>query len=86
MSRDDWWTDLDHTVLDCLARHGPMSAADVGRRLGMNERAATSVVSLLAQEGRLTLSRVAVPTDATRGRATASTALTRRSPPSGGQR
>jgi hypothetical protein len=63
MSRDDWWSDLDQAVLHCLARHGGMSAADLGSRLGMDEPAATSVLSMLAREGRLMLARVELMRD-----------------------
>jgi hypothetical protein len=54
---EDWWRSLDDEVLDCLA-DGPASAADIGRRLGMSEAAATSLIFMLAGEGKVRIARV----------------------------
>ncbi|MBI2217545.1 MAG: AsnC family protein [Candidatus Rokubacteria bacterium] len=53
-----WWDDVDEAVLDCLAGGASMTPADIGRRLGMSEDAATSVITMLAQEGKLRISLV----------------------------
>ena len=57
----DWWTDLDESILDCLRNGGPMSAADLGRRLGISAREATACVSMLATEGKVRLGLVELP-------------------------
>jgi hypothetical protein len=49
----DWWRDLDRDVLGCLSENGAMSPAEVARHLGVSESAATSLLCLLAQEGRV---------------------------------
>ena len=49
---DDFWGDFHRDILNCLAM-GPVSPGEIGRRLGISEGAATSVLSLLAAEGRV---------------------------------
>ncbi|OGK95833.1 MAG: hypothetical protein A3I14_06685 [Candidatus Rokubacteria bacterium RIFCSPLOWO2_02_FULL_73_56] len=49
----DWWADLHGEILDCLAPGGALAPAEIGRRLGMSEAAATSCLAMLAQEGRV---------------------------------
>jgi hypothetical protein len=55
---DGWWTEIDDQVRACLERHGALAPADIGRQLGLSEGAVTSVLTLLAQEGKLRISRV----------------------------
>ncbi len=50
---DEWWAGLDGEVLDCLSREGPMAPAEIGRRLGISEGAAASLLSMLAQGGKV---------------------------------
>jgi hypothetical protein len=52
-----WWTDLDDAVLECLET-GPTSPAELAGRLGMSEASATSLLCLLAQEGRVRIALV----------------------------
>lgn len=58
---DGWWTEIDDQVRACLERHGALAPADIARLLGMSEGAVTSVLSMLAQEGKLRISRVELP-------------------------
>jgi hypothetical protein len=58
---DGWWSEIDRDVHSCLARFGPMSPGDLARQLRMSEGAVSSVLSLLAQEGKLRISRVELP-------------------------
>jgi hypothetical protein len=58
---DGWWTEIDDQVRDCLQRHGALAPADIARLLGLSEGATTSVLSLLAQEGKLRIARVELP-------------------------
>jgi DNA-binding IclR family transcriptional regulator len=55
---DDWWIEIDGQVQDCLKRHGEMAPSEIARQIGLSEDAVHSVVSLLAQEGKLRISRV----------------------------
>jgi hypothetical protein len=54
---EDWWGKLDGELLDCLGV-GPMSAAELGTRLGISEHAAVSLLSMMAREGKIRISRV----------------------------
>jgi hypothetical protein len=58
---DGWWTELDGQVRDCLERHGALAPAELARHLGLSESATISVLSLLAQEGKLRIARVELP-------------------------
>ena len=58
---DGWWNEIDDQVTSCLERHGAMAPADIARQLGLSEGAVTSVLSLLAQEGKLRIARVELP-------------------------
>jgi hypothetical protein len=61
MVMDGWWTEIDDQVRACLERHGPLAPAEIARLLGLSEGAVTSVLSLLAQEGKLRIARVELP-------------------------
>jgi hypothetical protein len=61
MAMDGWWTEIDDQVRICLEREGAMAPAELGRQLGLSEGAVTSVLSLLAQEGKLRIARVELP-------------------------
>ncbi len=58
---DGWWTEIDREVQECLDRHGEMSPAEIARHLRLSEGAVASVLSMLAQEGKLRISRVELP-------------------------
>ena len=58
---DGWWNEIDDQVQQCLERHGAMAPADIAREVGLSEGAVTSVLSLLAQEGKLRIARVELP-------------------------
>jgi len=61
MAMDGWWNEIDEQVRGCLERHGAMAPAEIARQLGLSEGAVASVLSLLAQEGKLRISRVELP-------------------------
>jgi hypothetical protein len=58
---DGWWTEIDDQVRVCLERQGAMAPAELARQLGLSEGAVISVLSLLAQEGKLRIARVELP-------------------------
>jgi rare lipoprotein A (peptidoglycan hydrolase) len=55
---DDWWADLDGEILRGLKEWGPSTPAEVGRRLGVSEGAATSLLCVLAGAGKVRISLV----------------------------
>lgn len=55
----DWWSDLDDEILRCLKEAGgALPPAEVGRRLGMSEAAACSILVMLAQQGTVRITGV----------------------------
>ncbi len=50
---DEWWSDLDEALLRALRESGPMTLADLGRRLGLSETAVASASAMLAVEGKI---------------------------------
>jgi DNA-binding Lrp family transcriptional regulator len=48
-----WWDELDEALLRVLREGGPMTPAEVGRRLGLSETAVASASAMLAVEGKL---------------------------------
>lgn len=50
---DNWWSEIDDAVIDCLRSRGPMAPTEIGTALGMSEAAAVSVVSALGKEGKV---------------------------------
>lgn len=58
---DGWWTEIDDQVQACLERHGALAPAEIARLLNLSEGAVASVLSLLAQEGKLRIARVELP-------------------------
>lgn len=49
---ESWWADLDHEVLECLTTR-PMTPAEIGDKVGLSEGSVTSMLAMLAQEGRI---------------------------------
>ena len=58
---DSWWNEIDDQVQGCLERYGAMAPAEIARQLGLSEGAVASVLSMLAQEGKLRIARVELP-------------------------
>lgn len=57
-SRDDWWTDMEEDVLRCLEGRGSVQPVEIAGKLGMSEAAATSLLAILAREGKVKISSV----------------------------
>jgi DNA-binding IclR family transcriptional regulator len=53
----EWWGELDAQVLDCL-RDGPQSPRELARRLNLSPGGATSVLLMLAAEGKVRVTAV----------------------------
>ena len=59
---DGWWTEIDRDVRAILERSGPTSPRDIARQLRLSEGAMASVLAMLAQEGKLRINQVELPT------------------------
>ena len=56
----DLWADIDRAVLAWVS-DGAGAPGEIGRRLGMSEAAATSILMMLAVEGKVRVCRVSLP-------------------------
>jgi DNA-binding Lrp family transcriptional regulator len=56
-SYSDWW-EVDREILECLANHGSMSVADIAGQLHLSEGETTSLLAMLAREGRVRICQV----------------------------
>jgi DNA-binding MarR family transcriptional regulator len=55
---DDWWGELDASVLDYLARRGGASPEEIGHAVGLSPASAASVLAMLINEGKVRITRV----------------------------
>jgi hypothetical protein len=58
---DHWLDDIEAQVRTVLKEHGPLSARELGLRLGVSEASAVSFIGLLASSGQLVIERVSCP-------------------------
>jgi len=56
----DWWQEIDDAIVSCFLDESSMTPVEIGRKLGMSTEAVTSLLARLAQEGRITIVRVAL--------------------------
>jgi DNA-binding CsgD family transcriptional regulator len=56
-TRTQWWDDLDTSILAALA-DGGKSPRELSDTLGISESSVTSLLSMLAVQGRVRISRV----------------------------
>lgn len=54
-----WWSEIDEEIIACLGE-GLRSTSELGQRLGLSDAALTSVLLLLAAEGRVRVDSVAL--------------------------
>ena len=52
------WTDTDGAILECLRARGAMSPVELAERLGMSPGECTTLVCLLATQGRVKIGLV----------------------------
>jgi DNA-binding GntR family transcriptional regulator len=55
----DWWSELDDEIVNCLVDQESLTPAELSSKVGMSTEAVTSLLGRLAQEGRITIVRVA---------------------------
>ncbi|HEX3179273.1 MAG TPA: winged helix-turn-helix domain-containing protein [Methylomirabilota bacterium] len=58
---ESWWNEIDRDVRAVLERHGSMTPGEIARQLRLSEGAVSSVLSMLATEGKLRIARVELP-------------------------
>ncbi len=63
----DWWQEIDDAIVSCFFAKSSMTPVEIGRKLGMSTEAVTSLLGRLAQEGKITIVRVALATRASAG-------------------
>jgi DNA-binding Lrp family transcriptional regulator len=56
-AEQEWWGELDAQMLACL-RDGPQSPRELARRLNLSPGGATSVLLMLAAEGKIRVTAV----------------------------
>ena len=56
-AEQEWWSELDDQVLACL-RDGPQSTRELARRLNLSPGGTTSVLLMLAAEGKVRVTAV----------------------------
>ncbi|MGH7393209.1 MAG: helix-turn-helix domain-containing protein [Candidatus Rokuibacteriota bacterium] len=55
---DGWWDQIDEQVRMSLERNGAMTPSEISRQLSISESAVQSILSLLAQEGKVRIAKV----------------------------
>jgi DNA-binding IclR family transcriptional regulator len=55
----DLWAEIDQAVLECLSA-GDAEPRQIAERLGMSEAAASSILTMLATEGKVRICRVSL--------------------------
>jgi DNA-binding Lrp family transcriptional regulator len=40
----EWWSEIEHGIIECLASGGPLSPRELGRRVGLSEGEAIAFV------------------------------------------
>lgn len=50
---EDWWKDVEDDLLRCFEARTTLAPAEIAARVGMSEQCVTSLIALLASEGRL---------------------------------
>ncbi|HYE94259.1 MAG TPA: Lrp/AsnC family transcriptional regulator [Terriglobales bacterium] len=63
---DGWWNEIDAQIEKALVRGGGLSPADLAREIGLSEAATVSVLSRLAAEGKVRITRVELPRERVR--------------------
>jgi DNA-binding Lrp family transcriptional regulator len=66
---DGWWSEIDEQIEKALVRTGGLSPADLSREIGLSEAATVSILSRLAAEGKVRMTRVELATSRARASA-----------------
>jgi DNA-binding Lrp family transcriptional regulator len=55
---DTWWSEIDDEILALLTANGPMTPADLARKLGMSAEAVCSCIGMLSAGGKVRIRSV----------------------------
>jgi hypothetical protein len=55
---DGWWDAMEHDVLRCLEGRDAVAPAVIADELGISEAAATSLLAILARDGKVRIRAV----------------------------
>jgi len=55
---NEWWSDVENDVLRCLEGRDTVPPVEIAKKLGMSEAAATSLLSIMASEGKVRICAV----------------------------
>jgi DNA-binding Lrp family transcriptional regulator len=55
---DAGWWEIDREILECLAGQNAMSVADIASQLHLSEGETTSLLAMLAREGKVRICQV----------------------------
>jgi hypothetical protein len=55
---ENWWDAIDGEILECLKEHGASTVVALSEELGLSEGAVTSLLAMLAREGRVRIVQV----------------------------
>jgi predicted HTH transcriptional regulator len=50
---EDWFEELEEEIVSLVEKHGPLSPAELGKKLGLSQRGATFLLSKLGREGKV---------------------------------
>jgi len=59
----DWWSEIEHGVVEGLGSGGAMSPGELGRRIGISEGEAIGFLCMLAQERKVSIRLVELNDD-----------------------
>jgi DNA-binding Lrp family transcriptional regulator len=57
---DGWWNEIEVEILSWLQRDGELTPSELGRHLGLSASATASLLAILASNGKVRITRVAV--------------------------
>ncbi len=60
----DWWSEIEHGIVECLGSGGAMSPGELGRRVGISEGEATAFLCMLAQDRKVSIRLVGLNDEA----------------------
>ena len=60
----DWWSEIEHGIVECLGRGGPMSPGELGHRVGISEGETIAFLCMLARDGKVSIQLVGLHAEA----------------------
>jgi hypothetical protein len=51
----EWWSEIEHGIIECLGSGGPLSPGELAHRVGLSEGEAIAFVCMLARERKVSI-------------------------------